>query len=352
MTGRKRSLNIIEFGTTRAGQSAQLIHLDNGMLSCGITTYGGALVFLRVPDRWAVSTDVVLGYRCAADYEGQDQYMGALIGRHANRIGRGRFSLNGTAYQLECNNGANHLHGGKRGFDKRLWSPKEVENGVCLTLESPDGEEGYPGGMAVSVCYTLEGNALLVAYQAVSDRDTLCNLTNHAYFNLAGEGHGGISEHMLQLHASAYTPIDAGSIPIGEIAPVAGTPMDFRTPAPMGLRIEEPFEQLRLAGGYDHNWVVDGESGVLRPCAVVAHPASGIVMEVETSLPGVQFYSGNDLGGGPNGKSGRTYGRRSGFCLETQFYPDSPNHTAFPQALLKRGVGWRHTTVYRFSAEG
>lgn len=342
-------MNISLFGYTAAGQRVDRVVLDSGSVRCGIITYGGVLQFLEAPDKNGDFVDVVLGYDTVADYEKQDKFMGALVGRCANRIRKSRFTLNGTEYRLFANNGENHLHGGEQGFDRKLWTAQEVPNGVRLTLKSPHMEEGYPGNLDVAVTYTLEGCDLTIWFEAVSDRNTVCNLTSHAYFDLDGQGGGRVLDHELKLFSKEYTPVsDSASIPTGEIAAVAGTPMDFRNFTPIGKRIDEDFDQLVFGSGYDHNWVVEGQIGKLRPAAKVFSPHSGISLTVETTMPGVQFYSGNSLSGGPVGKGGAVYGRRDGFCLETQFYPDSINHSTFPQPVLREGERWEHTTVFRF----
>lgn len=337
-----------DFGTMPDGRAVEQYTLRAGELECDIITYGGALRALRVPDRDGRALDVLLGFDRLEDYRNQDKYIGALVGRFANRIGGSRFTLNGKEYPLYANNGANHLHGGKVGFDKQVWDVKDASRDtLTLALFSPDGQEGYPGSLSVQVTYALTGDGLSISYQAQSDRDTLCNLTNHAYFNLAGHDSGPIADHMIQIFADRYTPADAGSIPTGEIAPVEGTPMDLRQPVDMAAHWDEPFRQLELAGGYDHNWAVNGESGVLRPAARVLCTSSGVELDMLTTSPGVQFYSGNYVDGCPAGKGGAPYGKRWGFCLEAQLFPDAPHHGNFPSALLPAGAQFRHRTVYQ-----
>lgn len=337
------------FGALPDGRPVEILTLTSGALSCNILTYGGALQTLTVPDRNRSPVDVLLGFDTLADYLKQEKYLGALIGRYCNRIGGGRFPLNGTEYRLPANDGDNHLHGGERGFDKKLWTVKALsENAVTLTITSPDGEEGYPGNMKVAATYRLAGDSLSLSFEADCDQDTICSLTNHAYFNLSGHQSGPVSDQLIQLHAGRYTPTGAGSIPTGEIAPVAGTPMDLRNETPIGAHIDDNFEQLRLAGGYDHNWVIDGEAGTLRPAARARSLATGITLEVLTTQPGVQFYAGNFLDGTPAGKGGAPYAARHGFCLESQSFPDSPNHPDFPSATLRAGEVYRQETVYRF----
>ena len=345
-------MNRTVFGNLTDGTPVEELTLREGALSCSIITYGGALRALTVPGRAGQPVDVALGLDTLEDYLKQNKCLGALVGRYANRIGGASFDLNGVRYTLAANNGVNHLHGGKVGFNKRLWTVEALsENSVTLSLRSPDGEEGYPGDLRVEATYTLRRGALEIAYFARTDRDTLCNLTNHTYFNLSGHASGPVTGQYIRLMAERYTPTAAGSIPTGELAPVAGTPMDFRTARPIGERIDEPFEQLTMAGGYDHNWVIDGWDGTLRPAAMAWSPDTGVVMEVETTLPGVQFYTGNALDGCPAGKGGAPYAGRWGFCLETQVFPDAPHHPNFPSAVLAAGDEYRSKTVYRFSVK-
>ena len=341
-------MDVRSFGTTRDGQAVDEVVLDNGVLRCSLLTYGAALRSLIVQGREG-PVDVALGFDSMEAYETQDKFMGAAVGRYANRIAGAQFTLDGQTYSLARNDGENSLHGGPTGFATRVWKAEEAgECGVTFSRESPDMEEGFPGRLQVSVTYRLEGSALHLLYRAVTDRATVCNLTNHTYFNLNGHDAGGAMDLLLTLHAAAYTPVVPGSIPTGEIAPVEGTPMDFRTPHAVGERIDEPFRQLELCGGYDHNWVVDGEMGVLRPAALLESGRTGIRMAVETTLPGVQFYAGNYMDGCPAGKGGARYGRRDGVCLETQFYPDTPNRPTFPTCVLRPGETWAHETVFRF----
>ncbi|MCI9643113.1 MAG: galactose mutarotase [Oscillibacter sp.] len=337
------------FGAARDGRAVDEIILDNGILRCSLLTYGAALRGLVAQGRRG-PVDTVLGFDRMEDYEAQDQFMGAVVGRYANRIAGGRFTLDGQSYILDRNDGENHLHGGPAGFFSKVWKVEPWgEYGAAFSCESGDMEEGYPGRLKVSVTYCLEGGALRLSYRAAADRATICNLTNHAYFNLNGHNAGGAMDQLLTLHASCYTPVGPGSIPTGVIAPVEGTPMDFRSPVAIGARIGQPFRQLELCSGYDHNWVVDGEPGTLRPAAVLEGAESGIRMEVETTLPGIQFYAGNYMAGCPAGKGGAEYGRRDAVCLETQFFPDTPNRPEFPQCVLRPGEAWEHETVFRFS---
>jgi len=353
----------IPFGRTPDGRAATLFTLENTRgARAEITDFGGTLVRLVVPDRQGRLADVLLGCDSAEAYAAHTAYLGALIGRCGNRIAHGKFSLDGQAYTLVTNNAPGgiscHLHGGTRGFDKVLWraEPFESADGPALRLSyhSADGEEGYPGNLDVTVVYTLAADhALRIDYTATTDRATPVNLTNHAYFNLAGENSGDVLGHVLALAASRYTPVNAGLIPTGELAPVAGTPFDFRAPHTIGERIALPNEQLRFGAGYDHNFVLDkpAAAATTQPslAATVLEPKSGRVLEVLTTEPGVQFYSGNFLDGSFVGKNGFRYARRTGFCLETQHFPDSPNQPAFPSIILRPDTTLRSTTVFRFS---
>lgn len=340
------------FGVLPDGRTVEELTFCGGGLTASVLTWGGVLRTLYVPARDGSKVDVVLGMDTVEDYLKQDKYLGALIGRYANRIGGASFDLGGKIYPLAANDGPNSLHGGPGGFDHQLWTVEaHTEDSVTLTLESPDGQEGYPGNLKVRVVYLLNDGGLHIYYEATTDADTICNLTNHSYFNLNGHGSGPVTGQEIQLFADHYTPTLPGSIPNGEIAPVDGTPMDLRVPQPMGLHADDDFAQLKMAGGYDHNWVINGHDGTLRPAARAVAHESGIVMETLTTLPGVQFYGGNYLDNCPLGKGGAPYARRWGFCLETQFFPDSPNHANFPSAELKAGETYRSETVYRFTVE-
>jgi aldose 1-epimerase len=321
-------------------------------LEADILTYGGALAALRAPDRSGALGDVVLGFDTLEPYLGDQPYLGALIGRYGNRIARGRFELNGKTYSLACNNGPNHLHGGPAGFHRKVWAAREraSADGAALELAylSRDGEEGYPGNLAVTVVYTLtDRDELRIDYAATTDRDTVLNLTNHTYFNLSGGSN--ILDHELELAASRFLPIDDTLIPLGELRPVRGTPMDFTARTPIGVRIDADDEQIRRGLGYDHTWVLDKAAGELGLAARVYAPSTGRAMEVFTTQPGVQFYSGNFLDGSLVGRGGRRYARRSGLCLETQHFPDSPNQPQFPSTVLRPGETYRQTTIYRFA---
>ena len=340
------------FGTTKDGQAVDLYTMTNPSgTSVGIITYGGTVQSLTVKSRTGMLSDVVLGFDSMVGYEGEHPYFGALIGRYGNRIAKGKFSLNGKDYTLATNNGPNHLHGGIKGFNRQVWQAKEVgENALELTYVSKDGEEGYPGTLTAVVRYTLTpANELRIDYRATTDADTVVNLTNHSYFNLAGSADN--LTHQLEIYADRFTPVDAGLIPTGELRPVAGTPFDFTTPHAIGERIEAKDDQLKLGGGYDHNFVFTKHDGQLNLVAKVTEATSGRVMEVLTTEPGVQFYTGNFLDGSLRGKGARSYGRRAAFCLETQHFPDSPNQPKFPSTLLKAGETRKSTTVYRFSLQ-
>lgn len=343
------------FGKLPDGREARLHSLVNARgARADITDYGAIIVRLLVPDRAGRLADVVLGYERVEDYVRANPYFGAVVGRVGNRLGGGRFTLDGRTYELATNNAPGglpcHLHGGNVGFDKVLWTVESATPAsITFRYLSRDGEEGYPGNLDVRVTYTLgEDNALRVDYHATTDRPTPVNLTQHSYFNLKGEGEGDILDHVLTLRASRTTPVNAGLIPTGELAPVAGTPLDFTTPRRIGDRVDDAHEQLRFGRGYDHNWVIDGADGSLVLAAEVFEPASGRVMEVWTQEPGVQFYCGNFLDGSAVGKSGRAYVHRGGLCLETQHFPDSPNHAAFPNTILRPGETYRTSTVFKF----
>jgi len=323
------------FGTT-AGAEVYLYTLTNGFeYEVSIITYGGAITALKVPDREGIFGDIVLGYDTLDDYVQNPRYFGALIGRHANRISEGRFSLNGGEYQLGRNNGANHLHGGFSGFDRRVWNATEEGEVLRLSYLSRDGEEGYPGNLEAFVDYGLSGNELSIEYRASTDRDTIVNLTNHSYFNLAGAG--TILDHELTLNAGSFTPVSSELIPTGEIKSVAGTPMDFRN----GRRIRSEVE-------YDHNFVLNDWDGSLRLAARLSESTTGRVLEVLTTQPGIQFYNGNFLDGSLVGKRGVAYEKYAGLCLEPQHFPDAPNHPNFPSTVLRPGEQYSHTTIIRF----
>lgn len=357
--GTQSTINMKSFGQTENGTETFLYTLTNANgLKADITNYGGTVVRLIVPDRDGNMNDVVLGYNTLAEYLLETPYFGSIIGRVGNRIANGRFELNGKTYDLVTNNFPAdmpcHLHGGTVGYDKVVWEadPFIEDNtpGLKLHYLSRDGEEGYPGNLDVTVWYRLTNdNSLKIDYLATTDAATPVNLTNHSYFNLRGEGNGDILSHVVTLDAAHYTPVTAGLIPTGEIGPVEGTPFDFTTPHPIGERIDADYEQIKFGGGYDHNWVLDNQDGDLALAATAFEPDTGRVMEVWTTEPGVQFYCGNFLDGSLIGKSGKPYPRRSGFCLETQHYPDSVNQPNFPSTILNPGEKYQSTTLFRFS---
>ena len=341
------------FGMTDSGEPVEIYTLTNANgLEVRIMTYGGTVVSLKVPDRHGNLGDVVLGYETLDGYLKNSPYFGAIIGRYGNRIGKARFSLNGKEYTLPKNNGENTLHGGLKGFGTVVWKGKEVKSkdgiGLSLSYVSKDGEEGFPGNLTVTVVYTLtNNNELKIEYTATTDKATVVNLTHHSYFNLAGEG--GILNHELMIDASRFTPVDSGLIPTGELRSVKGTPMDFTQSTLIGARINQQDEQLTLGRGYDHNWVLNNRTGKLALAATVYEPGSGHVMEVFTTEPGLQFYSGNFLDGSITGKGGQVYKQRYGLCLEAQHFPDSPNKPGFPSTVLKPGQKYKTMTIYKFS---
>ena len=342
--------SICPFGTTPDGEPVSVISLDNDKISCKVLTYGATLHSLCVPDRNGVPVDVVLGYDTLREYMENDGYLGATVGRFANRIGGARFTLNGKEYPLAANDGANHLHGGCVGFSHRVWAPICcTSDSVTLALTSHDGEEGYPGNLQVKVTYAIHDDTLSIHYHAVSDADTPCNLTNHSYFNLTGHGSGSVLDQTIQLFAEYYTPNDPESIPIGIVASVEGTPMDLRKPIRIGEHIDDAFPQLLLGRGYDHNFVVAGIANTLRPAAVAYSPKTGITMQVHTTQPGVQLYTANFLEKGRRGKGRCSYGPRHAFCLETQHFPDSPNQVAFPSAIVGPDRPYHHMTELIFA---
>jgi aldose 1-epimerase len=341
------------FGKTPDGTAVDIYTLKSGAIEARIITYGGIVQSLKVPDKSGKSADVVLGFDSIEGYTSGPKpnppFFGALIGRYGNRIANGEFKLDGKTYHVPQNDGTNALHGGTKGFDKYVWKAKEIPHGVELTHVSPDGDMGFPGTMTTVVRYTLVGKELKIEYSATSDKDTVLNLTNHSYFNLAGQGNGDILNDQLKLNASRYTPVDDKLIPTGELAPVEGTPFDFRKATAVGARINVDNDQLKKGGGYDHNWVLDSGGGKMAEAAEVYEPTTGRVMQVLTDQPGVQFYTGNFLDGSLKGKDGKTYQKRAALCLETQHFPDSPNHPKFPSSELKAGGHFHSVTIFRFS---
>lgn len=351
------SITAKPFGTTSDGKKVTQYTLANASgASVSIINYGGIVTSLRVPDRNGKVSDVVLGFKSLSDYEEKSPYFGCLVGRYGNRIANGEFTLDRSTHHLAKNNNGQSLHGGLKGFDKVLWDavPSMTKQGPSLRLSylSRDGEEGYPGNLSVTATYTLtDKNELKLVYRAKTDKPTVVNLTHHSYFNLAGQGSGDILGHVVTIHAGKYTPIDEVLIPTGKLAPVKGSPFDFRKPTAIGDRINGDDPQLRNGRGYDHNWVIDKLPGHLGLVARVEEPKSGRVMEVISTEPGVQFYSGNFLDGTLVGKGGKVYGFRSGFCFEPQHFPDSPNRRNFPSTVLRPGETYKNTIIYRFSTD-
>jgi aldose 1-epimerase len=340
------------WGHTADGTEVPIYTLKSGQIEVRVMAYGAKLVSIRTPDRSGKMADIVLGYDTLQDYLNDTKtHFGSVVGRYGNRIALGKFTLDGKSYQIPVNNGVNALHGGPIGFDQHMWKAHEVPNGVEFTLVSPDGDMGFPGTLTAHVKYTLVGDTLRLDYSATTDKDTVLNLTNHAYFNLNGDDQGNILGQKVELKAEKFTPVDSGLIPTGELVPVAGTPLDFRKPEVIGARIDDGFAQLKLAGGYDFNFVVDGPAGTLRPAAIVTDPVNGRKMTVETTEPGIQFYSGNFLDGTFTGRHGAKYEKHTGFCLETQHFPDSPNHPSFPSTVLHPGHTFHSTTTFTFGVE-
>jgi aldose 1-epimerase len=356
-TAKKAGVTRAPFGKMADGAQVEVFTLTNAFgVEVKAITYGGIIQSLRVPDRAGRAADIVLGFDSLDGYLKNDPYFGAIIGRYGNRIGKAQFTLNGQTYKLAANNGPNHLHGGVKGFDKVLWTSQVVEDkrgaAVAFSRTSPDGEEGYPGTLKVRVTYVLtDDSQLIVDYEATTDKATPVNLTQHSYFNLAGEGTGDILGHELTINADRYTPVDGTLIPTGELAPVAGTPFDFRKAVAIGARINDGHAQIANGKGYDHNWVLNRKGAGMQLAARVKDPKSGRTLEVQTTEPGIQFYAGNFLDGTIKGKGGHVYGHRTGFCLETQHYPDSPNQPKFPSTILQPGQAYKTSTVFKFGAE-
>jgi len=343
----------VAFGTLD-GAPAEAIELRAGKLSARILPFGATLQSLTVPDRDGAVADVVLGFDDVQSYRDRPSWFGVTVGRYANRIAGGRFDLDGRTYELETNNAPNHLHGGSDGFDQRLWDVAEIGSDddaawVRLTLTSPDGDAGYPGTLRAGATYRLTVDALTIEYDATTDAPTVVNLTNHAFFDLSGRGEG--LRHLLTIEADAFLPVDATSIPTGEQRAVAGTPFDFRSPHAIGERVRDGRDdQIAIGRGYDHNFIVRGEAGMLRPAAILADPGSGRTMTLSITAPGLQLYSGNFLGGAEPGKNGRLYRQGDAVCLEPQAYPDTPNRSEFPPARLDPGEEWNSIIRFAFSA--
>ncbi len=343
------------FKSELGGKTVELFTLKNtNGLVAQITNYGGRIINLWTPDKNGEFADVVVGYETLGEYlKSNEIYYGTLIGRYGNRIAKGNFTLNDSVYTLAANNGANHLHGGIDGFNNRVWDARLIDGQTLeLAYLSPDGEEGYPGNLSVKVIYTLTNdNELKTEYWATTDKATVVNLTQHSFFNLKGAGNGDVNDHLMQIMADYYTPVDSGLIPTGEIAPVEGTPFDFREPVAIGVRINEENQQLKYGGGYDHNWVVNKAETGLNFAAKVVEPASGRTLEVYTNEPGIQFYGGNFMNGSDTGKGGKVFAYRGALCLETQHYPDSPNQPSFPSTVLNPGEEYYSVCVYKFGVE-
>jgi aldose 1-epimerase len=343
------------FGTSD-GRPVSLYTLTNSHgVEVRAMNYGGIIVSIRVPDRKGQFADIVLGHDTGEGYMPNPPYLGAIVGRYANRIADGSFTLDGKTYSLPKNDGPNTLHGGTTNtFDRVLWDAETLKGkpGVAFSYVSKDGDDGFPGNLKVKVAYTLtDSNELILDYQATTDKATPINVSQHSYFNLAGEGTGDILNHEIMINAERFTPVDKNLIPTGELRPVKGTPLDFTTPAKMGARIDDNYEQVVLGHGYDHNFVINRKGDSLALAARVYEPSSGRVLEVSTTQPGLQFYTGNFLDGTVTGKQGHVYQRHYGFCLETQHFPDSPNHPDFPSTILKPGETFRQKTVFKFSAK-
>jgi len=345
----KSGVTRASFGTA-SGQPVDIFTLRNAHgIEVKATSYGAIITSIVTPDRNGHPGDIVLGFDTIEGYLTNSPYFGAVVGRYGNRIAKGRFTLDGRTYPLATNNGPNHLHGGLKGFDKVVWKaePLQGKTGVAFSRRSPDGEEGYPGNLDVRITYELtDRNELVIDYHATTDKATPVNLTQHSYFNLAGDG--DILGHQLMIAADRYTPVDTTLIPTGDLAPVEGTPFDFRTATAIGARIDQTNEQLKNGGGYDHNWVLTKKGASRQLAARVVESKTGRTLEVSTTEPGVQFYTGNFLDGKVVGKGGRAYQRRSGFCLETQHFPDSPNQPKFPSAILRPGSAYESQTVFTF----
>jgi aldose 1-epimerase len=345
------TVTMADFGKAPDGHAVEVYTLSSGQVEARVITYGAKLISVRAPDRNGRVADVVLGYDTLPEWLADGKtHFGAVVGRYGNRIAKGAFTLDGRTYQIPVNNNGNALHGGTVGFDKKFSNARLVPDGVEMTLISPDGDMGFPGTLTAKVTYALVKSSLTVHYEETSDKPTIVNLTNHTYFNLTGDDQEDVLGHVFTVHAHAFTPVDNTLVPTGKIRKVQRTPMDFRTPHAIGERINSDYEQTKLAHGYDHNWVLDGKPGTLRQAVFVSEPKSGRTLTVMTTEPGVQFYSGNSLDGIFTGRHGKRYTTHMGFCLETQHYPDSPNHPNFPSTVLRPGQVRSSTTVFQFGA--
>jgi aldose 1-epimerase len=337
------------FGNTSDGTAVDIYTLKAEGIEAQVTTYGARVVSIKTPDRDGKVANVVLGYSALDGYLEDKSYLGAIVGRYGNRIAFGKFSIDGQEHQVTINDGPNSLHGGKVGFDQLVWKAREIADGVEMTLVSKDGDQGYPGTLTAHVRYTVHHGALRIDYNMSTDKPTVVNLTNHSYFNLSGDSKKTILNDVLTLPADKFTPVDSGLIPTGELAPVEGTPFDFRKATAIGSRINEDNQQLKYGLGYDLNWVLRGENGVVKTAAQVYDPVSGRVMTVTTTEPGVQFYSGNHLTGAKAGKAQEGFEKNTALCLETQHFPDSPNHPSFPSTVLRPGEARHSTTTFTFT---
>ncbi len=340
-----------EFGKMPGGEQVDVYLLKSSQIEARIITYGARLIAVKSPDRTGKMEDVVLGYDTMDKWLAEKSYLGAIVGRYGNRIAKGRFTLDGKEYQIPANNNGNALHGGPVGFDQKVWVATPVPNGVQLTLVSEDGDMGFPGTLNVKVIYTLIGGDLTVQYEETTDKPTVVALTNHAYFNLSGNDKQNVLAHKMTIFADGFTAADKELIPTGEIRPVEGLPLDFRTAHVIGDRIGDKDEQLANGGGYDHNWVLRGPAGVMKIAAKVEEPKSGRTLTVSTTEPGVQFYSGNFLDGAQAGRHNVRYTKHMGLCLETQHFPDSPNHSSFPSTVIRPGEVRTSTTVFAFGVQ-
>ena len=346
------SVSKAPWGKTSDGKPVEIFTLADPDLTVRVTTFGARVVSIDAPDKNGKKADVVLGYDAVSGYEKDTStYFGSIVGRYGNRIAKGTFSIDGKVYHVPLNNNGNALHGGPAGFSSKVWTATELPDGVEMSLVSPDGDMGFPGALTVHVRYTLEGGSLHIRYSATTTKATVVNLTNHSYFNLAGDGKGTVLHDVLMIPADRYTPVNSSQIPTGELAMVAGTPFDFRKPTEIGARIHDANEQLKIGGGYDHNWVLNNGGVGLHLAATVYDPTSGRTLTVTTTQPGVQFYSGNFLDGTKTGKFNVAYPMYAGLCLETQHFPDSPNESKFPSTLLKPGQTLHSETVFTFGVK-
>lgn len=341
-------INKFEFGKISSGEPVYIYELKNSEMEVKLSEFGANIVSIKVPDKNNVMTDVVLGYDNIQSYEKQEKYIGATVGRCCNRIKNGQFELNGHKYSLYCNDGFNHLHGGKQGFDKKLWSSAIVDNSVEFSYLSPDNDEGYPGNLEVKVIYTLNNKVLNINYLAECSKDTICSLTNHSYFNLSGYGSGDVLMQKVRIIADSFTENDENSIPTGKILSVENTPMDFREFKRIGQDVNNSYYQIRFANGFDNNWCINNFDGKIKKAAAAFSEKSGIGLEIYTDMPGIQFYSGNFLNGADNGKNNTEIKNHYAFCLECQNFPDAINHKNFPQPVLKSGEIYNKTIQYRF----